>query len=110
EQIGPSKAAFVLLTGRRFKGEEAVVLGMADLLVPADKLLEESLKLAREIAANAPLSIEATYRTLRAGLGDRVRAATKHEAEEQARLSATRDAREGIKAVSERRDGNFIGK
>jgi len=47
---------------------------------------------------------------LRAGLGDRVRAATKHEAEEQARLFGTEDAREGVRSVTERRDGNFVGR
>ena len=109
DQIGPSRAALVLLTGRRFKGEEAVEMGMADLCVPADKLIDESVALAREIAINAPLSILSINRTLRAGLGDRVRQATKHEASEQGRLSATADAREGIRAVNDRRDGNFTG-
>jgi hypothetical protein len=48
-------------------------------------------------------------RTLRAGLADRVRAATAHEAAEQARLAATDDAREGMIAVAERRPGVFTG-
>ncbi len=109
ERLGPSKAAAVLLAGRRYKGEEAAELGLADVCVPTDRLLDEALALAREIAVNAPLAIEAINGTLRAGLADRVRAATKREAEEQARLSATADAQEGIKAVAERRDGVFTG-
>jgi enoyl-CoA hydratase/carnithine racemase len=108
-RIGTAAAAAVLLTGRRYKGDEAVGLGLADFCVPADRLLDEALRLARDIAVNAPLAIEAINRTLRAGLGDLVRAATKREAAEQARLSATADAREGIKAVAERRDGAFTG-
>ena len=40
-------------------------------------------------AENAPLAVQAMNRTLRAGLADRVRAATAHEAAEQARLGAT---------------------
>ena len=108
-RIGPARAATVLLTGRRYKGEEAVELGIADACVPSDRLLDEAVALAREIAVNAPLAIEAINRTLRAGLGDQVRAATKREASEQARLSATSDAREGIKSVAERRDGVFTG-
>ena len=110
ELIGPSKAALVLLSGRRFKGEEAVELGMADLCVPQERVRDAAFELAAEIAAGAPLAIRAINRTLRAGLGDRVRQATKHEAAEQAKLFATEDAREGMRAVAERREGRFSGR
>lgn len=110
ELIGPSKAALVLLSGRRFKGDEAVELGMADLCVPQERVRDAAFELAQEIAQGAPLAIRAINRTLRAGLGDRVRAATKHEAAEQARLFATEDAREGMRSVNERRPGNFTGR
>lgn len=108
-RIGATAAGAVLLTGRRYNGEEAVELGLAELCVPQDRLLGEAITLAREIAVNAPLAIDAINSTLRAGLGDRVREATAREAAEQARLSATADAREGIKAVAERRNGTFTG-
>lgn len=110
ELIGPSKAALVLLSGRRFKGEEAVELGMADLCVPQERVRDAAFELASEIAEGAPLAIRSINRTLRAGLGDRVRAATKHEAAEQAKLFATEDAREGMRAVAERRAGVFSGR
>ena len=110
EQVGPSKAALVLLTGRRFNGEEAVALGLADLCVPAERVRDTALELAAEIAESAPLATAAVNRTLRTGLAERVRAATRHEAAEQLRLAATADAREGIVAVSERRPGRFQGR
>jgi len=110
ETIGPSRAAYVLLGGRRFNGEEAVQLGLADICVPAEQLRARALEIASEIASGAPLAIRAINATLRGGLGDRVRAATKHEAEEQARLFATEDAREGARSVTERREGNFAGR
>jgi enoyl-CoA hydratase/carnithine racemase len=109
ELIGPSRAALVLLTGRRFKGDEATELGMADMCVPAERVRDAAFELANEIATGAPLAIRSITRTLRDGLADRVRAATKHEAAEQARLFATQDAREGMKSVAERRAGNFSG-
>lgn len=110
ETIGPSRAAYVLLSGRRFNGEEAVRLGLADECVPAEQLRDRAMEIAAEIAAGAPLAIRSINRTLRNGLGDRVRAATKHEAEEQARLFQTEDAREGVRSVNERREGNFVGR
>jgi hypothetical protein len=71
---------------------------------------ETAFELAAEIASGAPLAIRSITKTLRAGLADRVRAATDHEAAEQGKLFATEDAREGMKAVSERRDGRFVGR
>lgn len=110
ELVGPSRAAYVLLTGRRFTGEEATELGLADVCVPADRVREKAFEIAREIATGAPLAIASIARTLRAGLADRVREATRHEAAEQARLFGTQDAREGLAAVSERREGRFVGR
>jgi enoyl-CoA hydratase/carnithine racemase len=108
--VGPSRAALVLLTGRRFNGEEATEIGLADRCVPAELVRASAIDLAGEIAANAPLAVQAMNRTLRAGLADRVRAATAHEAAEQARLGATDDAREGVRAVAERRPGSFTAR
>lgn len=110
ELVGPSKAAYVLLTGRRFKGDEATELGLADVCVAQDQVRDTAIEIADDIASGAPLAIKAINRTLRAGLADRIREATRHEAAEQAKLFATEDAREGMLAVGERREGNFVGR
>lgn len=110
DQLGPSRAALVLLSARRFRGDEAVELGLADRCVPAAEVRGTALALAAEVAANAPLAVRAINRTLRAGLAERVRHATRREAAEQARLGATADAAEGIAAVLERRPGRFGGR
>lgn len=110
ELVGPSRAAYVLLTGRRFKGDEATALGLADVCVPQEEVRDKAFEIATEIASGAPLAIAAINRTLRAGLADRVREATRQEAAEQAKLFATEDAREGMRAVGERRAGNFVGR
>jgi len=110
EVVGPSTAAMLLLTGRRIKGDEAVALGLADACVPLDEVRTTAIELADEIASGAPLAIRSINRTLRAGLGDRVRSATKHEAAEQAALFATEDYKEGVASVNERRAGDFKGR
>jgi 2-(1,2-epoxy-1,2-dihydrophenyl)acetyl-CoA isomerase len=109
EQLGPSKAAEVLLTARRYTGEEALALGLVDRCVPADQVRGTAIELAGQIAVNAPLAVRAINRTLRQGLAERVRAATEREAELQRQLSSTNDAAEGIRAVTERRPGDFSG-
>lgn len=110
ELVGPTRAAEVLLTARRYDGEAATALGLADRCVPAEEVRATAIDLADQIAVNAPLAIRAIHRTLRAGLADRVRAATAHEAEQQRILSSTDDAAEGVRAVTERRPGRFTGR
>ena len=108
--LGPSRAAQVLYSAKRYKGEEAVAIGLADECVPSEQVRERALEVATEIAANAPLALRSIKSTLRLGLGDRVREITQREAQLQAELSASDDAKEGIAAVGERRAGNFKGK
>ena len=75
--------------------------------MPDDKLREGAFALANEIAVNAPLAIMSIRETLRLGTADAVRERMDRERAEQVRLRVTSDAEEGIRAVTERRDGNF---
>ena len=109
ELIGRSKAALMFYTSRRIKGDEAVAMGLADVLVPQDQVRSAAVALAREIATCAPLAVVATRATMRQGLADRVKAATDHELEEQTRLRQTKDFKEGVKASAERRPPKFAG-
>jgi enoyl-CoA hydratase/carnithine racemase len=106
--IGLQRAALMFSTGRRIAGEQAVGWGLADVLAPADQLRDQARSLAREIAEGAPLAVESIRATLRRGLADAVKAALDHELGEQTRLATTADHQEGIRAVNERRPGNFL--
>ena len=110
EVIGKTNAALMFYTSRRVTGEEAHRMGLADMLVPQDQVRPAALKLAAEIAENAPLGVIATRATMRAGLADRVETATEHELAEQSRLRTTDDFKEGVKAMAERRVPNFAGR
>ena len=105
--IGPSKAAMMFYTSRRIPGDEAVKMGLADVLVPQAEVRAAAQKLAAEIAENSPLGVLETRATMRAGLADRVRAATDHELEVQTRLRKTADFKEGVDAVNERRQAEL---
>ena len=107
--IGQQRAALLCMTGRRLKGDEALAWGLVDELVPLEELQAAALRLAGEIAENAPLAVQSTRATFRVGLAEAVKAQPDHEMKEQTWLRATKDFAEGVRAVNERRAGKFVG-
>ncbi|MCZ6890719.1 MAG: enoyl-CoA hydratase/isomerase family protein [Gammaproteobacteria bacterium] len=108
--IGQQNANLMFMTGRRINGETAYAWGMADVLTDLETLRSEALNLAAEIAENAPLAVKSVRATMRQGIAEAVQAATDREGAEQSWLQKTEDHREGVKAVAERRPGNFVGR
>jgi enoyl-CoA hydratase/carnithine racemase len=108
--VGQQRALEMLYTGRRVGGEEAARIGLADRLADPDELRGAAHELAGQIAAAAPLAVRSIRATMRAGLADRVRAATDHELAEQDRLRRTGDFAEGIAASAGRRAPRFEGR
>lgn len=105
--VGQQNASLMLYTGRRVGPEAALAMGLADALSSADRLRDDAIALAAEIAAAAPLAVESTRETLRQGLAEAVEQQLQREYAEQLRLAATSDHGEGLRAVSERRQGKF---
>lgn len=108
-RVGAQRAADLLLTGRRFDGREAAAMGMALRAVPAAKVREDALSLARSIAGNAPLAVRAlkhAFAVDRAALS----AALEFEAEQQSISYASADLSEGLAAAAQKRAPSFVGK
>ncbi len=108
--VGQQKALEWLLTGERFGGETAYAAGLVDELAADGEVYATARRFAERIAASAPLALTSIRATLRAGLAEAVAAATAHELEEQTRLQATADFREGVAATAQRRAPKFIGR
>src|SRR5437879_5379807 len=98
--VGPQQAALLFYTGRRISGEDAVRIGLADLLVAQDEVRSAAQARATEIAQSAPLAVLATRETVRRGLIDEIEAATERELVEQDWLRRTEDFQEGSKAYA----------
>jgi enoyl-CoA hydratase/carnithine racemase len=108
--VGQQRALEILLTGVRLRGEQAHAIGLCDRLVPSERLREEAVALAEELAGSAPLAVRSIRATLRGDLAARVRDAMAQEATEQAKLFATQDFQEGVAAYRERRPPRFEGR
>src|SRR5580700_5572191 len=65
--IGMQKASWLMYSGRRITGEEALALGLADYCVAQEDVRAKAKEVATEIAQSAPLAIVATRETLRRG-------------------------------------------
>ena len=104
--IGAQRAARLFYTGRRIGGEEALAIG----LVPREEVRARAAALAAEIAASAPMAVQATRETLRQGLAEEVAACNARELRVQRPQFASRDFVEGVTAAAERRPPVFTGR
>lgn len=109
EVVGPAFAREILLVGRPLGAQRAWETGLVHQVVPAADVERVTYDLARVIADNAPLAIEAMKATiLRAAA---LRESIPHEdldtLARHARLSA--DAKEGIRAMLDKRRPVFRG-
>ncbi len=109
EIVGPAHAREFLLVGRPIDARRAYEIGMVHHVVPHADLEKATADMARTIAANAPLSLQGTKATIARALSlrERVEHADIDELTARARTSA--DAREGVRAMLEKRPPRFTG-
>ena len=84
-------------------------MGLLNRAVDNEKVFEEAMGVAEQIAANAPIAVQLTRRTMLRDLTQAIRDAAYHEAAEQAATLVTQDAAEGIAALLEKRTPSFKG-
>jgi enoyl-CoA hydratase/carnithine racemase len=108
-QIPYTLAAELLLAARRISAAEAKEMGLIGHVVPDGTALDKAREIADQIAANAPLSVQAVLKSLREGAEMTEADALANELEIGWPIFATKDAKEGARAFTEKRPANFTG-
>lgn len=106
-QIGYAEAADMLLTGKHITALEAKAIGLVSRVVPDGTALEHAMQVARTVAANGPLAVEAVVRTLHETPGMTEAEAFAHEDQYSGLVMSSEDAKEGPRAFAEKRSPEF---
>ena len=101
--IGPRRASQMILTGAPIDAATALDWGLVNLVAPSGTELDVALELARTIAANAPLAVQLSKRTILAAMAWPEVEARQVNEEAAAALARSADAQEGPRAFAERR-------
>jgi len=109
-QIASVHASELLYTAQPIDAKRALTMGLLNELVPAEKLLQRAFETADQIAANAPLAVQATLRGIRELEGMDLESAYLRQEELGRPLRKTEDAREAQRAFVEKRAPRFVGR
>jgi enoyl-CoA hydratase len=109
ELVGKKKSCELLLAGKTLTAEEAAALGLVNEVVPDEALMDRSLELANQLAKSAPLPVA----MVKARMNSMLRMALEEEmsrfVEAQTLIFESRDFKEGLDALKEKRKPVFRG-
>src|SRR5690606_23590185 len=98
------------LTGAPVNAERALQLGIVNKVVPAAELEAETMKLAAQLAAAAPLALRGMIDCVNVGGECGIEEGLEYEAAQFGLVFSTQDMREGTSAFLEKRKPVFAGR
>lgn len=107
--VGVTKATEMILTGEIVDAAEAYRIGLVNRVVPADRLMDEALRLAAALARGPARALAAAKTAINRGLASDLWTELDATVTQQLQCFATRDFAEGVRALAERRPARFTG-
>lgn len=107
--VGAPRAKDILMSGRKVEAGEALAMGMVSRLAPPERLMDDALALAAQLAAGPTVALGLTKRLIGLGFEGSVTAYLQQEGLAQSIAFATADHREGVNAYLEKRKPEFGG-
>ena len=108
--VGKAKSMDMNLTGRFMDAEEAERAGLVARIVPAKKLMDEAIAVARKIAEKSTISVRAVKEAVNRSFETSLSEGLLHERRVFYALFATEDQKEGMRAFLEKRQPQFRDK
>ncbi len=108
--VGPAKAKDILFTGRRLPADEALRIGLVDIVVPAEELEGKVNEYCQTIAGNAPLTIASAKFTVQQVIKDPDQRDVETMEELKRICMDSADYAEGRRAFMEKRKPVFTGR
>jgi enoyl-CoA hydratase len=109
-QVPLCRAKEIMFTGEQISATEAVAIGLANKVVPAQNVMAEARAIAAKIAAKSPLVLALLKRTLSHGADMPLSAALPYEQSMIGLVLDTSDSHEGCSAFLEKRKAAFTGR
>ncbi len=107
--IGFARANEMAYTGEPVRADMALAWGMVSRVVAPEELMNAANELAGRIAVNPPIALRMTKKLLREGASSNLDALLEMSASLQALTHQTKDHREAVAAMLEKRTPNFTG-
>lgn len=109
-QLPQPLAMEMLLTGDTVPVAKMAAFGLVNRVVPVADVLPAALEIARRIAANGPVAVEAIKQVVTEAIGRPLAEGYALETRAMDRVMGTEDAREGPRAFMERRKPVYQGR
>ncbi len=107
--VGQPRARELIYTGRKIKATEALRIGLANEVVPLDRLLARAGEIAQEIRKNSPMAVAKSKRLMNQIYTMPIDSALREEALLFGGIFGSYDQREGMSAFAEKRKATFKG-
>ena len=108
--VGKGRAKLLILSGDRIPAQEALRIGLVDIVVPAAELMNKARELARKIASKGPLAVAYAKSCVNVGAETDLATACAYEISQFGLACGTEDRAEGTAAFLEKRPAQFKGK